>query len=72
MFREIEKLKPGNQVIIRNFKGRLVYKVTDTQVIDPSNVDEILIREGKDMLTLITCHPYRKNFQRYVVFCERV
>jgi LPXTG-site transpeptidase (sortase) family protein len=24
------------------------------------------------MLTLITCHPYRKNSQRYVVFCERI
>ena len=24
------------------------------------------------MLTLITCHPYTKNYQRYVVYCTRV
>lgn len=23
------------------------------------------------MLTLITCHPYTKNYQRYVVYCSR-
>ena len=23
------------------------------------------------MVTLITCHPYTKNYKRYVVYCER-
>ena len=23
------------------------------------------------MITLITCHPYRHNYQRYVVYCVR-
>ena len=25
----------------------------------------------EDMLTLITCHPYTQNYQRYVVYCRR-
>ena len=31
----------------------------------------VVIQKGKDMLTLITCHPYRHNHKRYVVFCEK-
>ena len=23
------------------------------------------------MISLITCHPYRQNYQRYVVYCTR-
>lgn len=34
--------------------------------------EEVLIQEGRDLVTLITCHPYRHNYQRYVVYCERV
>lgn len=25
----------------------------------------------EELLTLITCHPYTKNYQRYVVYCRR-
>ena len=31
-----------------------------------------VIVEGKDMVTLVTCHPYPHNYQRYLVYCERV
>ena len=72
MFREIEKLRCGNKIYLENFKEKLTYKVVKTKVISPTDIEEILIREGEDMLTLMTCHPYRKNHQRYVVFCERI
>lgn len=72
MFREIEKLDPGDEIIIQNFRETLVYKVTELRVILPTDVDQLLIQKGRDMITLLTCHPYRHNYQRYVVFCERV
>ena len=72
MFRNIELLEIDDKVYLRNFRERLVYSVIETKVIDPSDTDKILIREGKDLLTLITCHPYRQNSKRYVVFCERM
>lgn len=72
MFREIDNLEIGDRVYVENFKEKLLYKVVQLRIISPSDTDQILIREGKDMLTLITCHPYRKNTQRYVVFCERM
>ena len=72
MFRNIDLLRPGDVVYIENFKETLIYEVTDIQIISPNEIDKLLIQEGRDMVTLITCHPYRYNYQRYVVFCERV
>lgn len=72
MFRNIEVLEVGDRVIIENFKEKLVYQVTETTVIDPSDVGSLLIQEGRDLVTLITCHPLGHNDHRYVVFCERV
>lgn len=72
MFRKIDQLSEGDEVYIRNFKEVLLYKVTSTLIIEPDESDKILIQEGKDMLTLFSCHPYPTNRQRYVVYCERV
>ena len=72
MFRHIEVLKKGDKVYIKNFRETLTYEVFDTEVITPTEVDKLKIRDGEDMVTLITCHPYRHNYQRYLVFCRRV
>ena len=38
----------------------------------PIEVEEIHIQEGKDLLTLLTCHPYASGGKfRYLVFCQR-
>ena len=48
------------------------YTVADIQIIQPHEVDKIKIQQGRDLLTLITCHPYASGGkQRYVVYCER-
>lgn len=72
MFRDIEKLEIGDEVAITNFRETLYYHVAEIKIINPTNIDEILIQPGCDIVTLITCHPYRYNYQRYVVYCERV
>ena len=41
-FRDIEQLKTGDQVIIRNPWERLDYRVTKIKVIDPYDMDKIL------------------------------
>lgn len=71
MFRDIEELELGDDIYIRNFREILTYKVVEICVIDPTDINKLLIQEGRDLVTLITCHPYRHNYQRYVVFCER-
>lgn len=72
-FRYIPDLTVGDTVIITNLWETLTYKVVEEKIIDPHEVDEILIVPGKDMVTLLTCHPYASGGrQRYLVYCERV
>lgn len=72
MFRDIEKLEMGDEVTITNFRETLHYRVAEIKIINPTDIGEILIQPGRDLVTLTTCHPYRHNYQRYVVYCERV
>ena len=71
MFQYIEDVQVGDPVILTNLWETLVYRVSEIKVIDPSDIREILIRPGEDMVTLFTCHPYTHNYQRYVVLCTR-
>lgn len=72
-FRYIEKLKVGDVVSITNLWETLQYRVTSIKIINPHEVEDILIQEGRDMLTLLTCHPYASGGkQRYVVYCDRI
>lgn len=71
MFRDIEALEIGDEIYIENFRETLVYRVAELRVIYPTDINQLLIQEGRDLVTLITCHPYLHNYQRYVVFCER-
>lgn len=72
-FRYITELQPGDEVMITNLWETLTYKVTDTRIIMPNEVEQILIQEGRDMITLLTCHPYASGGkQRFLIFCDRV
>ena len=72
-FRYIDKLKVGDLVSVTNFWERLTYRVCEIKIIDPHDVTEILIQPGRELLTLLTCHPYASGGrQRYVVYCARV
>lgn len=72
-FRYITELEIGDQVIITNLWESLSYEVAETKIIQPYEVEEILIQPGADMITLLTCHPYASGGkQRYVIYCERV
>lgn len=71
MFREIHKLRKGDLVYIENFRETLTYEVAETRIIQPTQKEAVLIQEGRDLITLVSCHPLGKNTQRYVVYCER-
>lgn len=71
LFRHIEKLEKGDEIYIQNFREELVYKVYEIKLVSPDSTEELAIQEGKDIVTLITCHPYRVNTQRYIVRAYR-
>ncbi len=71
-FRYVTDLQPGDMVYVTNLWETLAYTVTETKIINPNEIEEILIQPGRDMVTLLTCHPYASGGkQRYVVYCER-
>lgn len=71
-FRNLDKLHVGDLVTVTNLWETLRYRVCEIRIIDPSDVEEILIQPGRELLTLLTCHPYASGGrQRYEVYCER-
>jgi len=71
-FRHIDRLQVGDTVQLTNLWETLTYTVTDIQIIQPHEVEKIKIRPHRDLLTLLTCHPYASGGkQRYVVVCEK-
>lgn len=70
-FLYIQNLQVGDKVYIDNLWGTITYKVSEIKIISPTDIEAIKIQKNKDMVTLITCHPYPYNYQRYAVFCER-
>ena len=71
-FRHIDRLQVGDTVQVTSLWETLTYTVADIQIIQPYEVDKIKIQQGRDLLTLLTCHPYASGGrQRYVVYCER-
>lgn len=71
-FKQIELLEVGDEIYIDNLWETLTYKVAEIRIVYPDNVDAILIQPGRDMITLMTCHPYASGGKyRYLVYCER-
>lgn len=71
-FRHIDRLQVGDTVTLTNLWETLTYTVADIQIIQPHEVDKIKIQPNRDLLTMLTCHPYASGGrQRYVVYCER-
>ena len=71
-FRHIDRLAVGDSVTLTNLWETLTYTVADIQIIQPHEVDKIKIQQSRDLLTLLTCHPYANGGrQRYAVHCER-
>lgn len=71
-FRHIDRLAVGDEVRITNLWETLIYAVTDIEIIQPNEIEKIKILQDRDLLTLVTCHPYASGGrQRYLVYCER-
>ncbi len=72
MFRRINKLENGDLINVNTPFGDFVYKVYDTKIILPDEIENIFIQKDRDIITLVTCHPYRVNTHRLLVYAERV
>ena len=71
IFREIQRLQPGDPVYLTNLWRELTYRVESTQVIQPDDLSVLAIQEGEDRLTLISCYYQGQETLRYAVYCVR-
>jgi sortase A len=70
-FRDIDKLKRGQRIIMSMPYGRYVYRVEKTQIVDDSAL-WITDRVGYDRLVLSACHPLYSAAQRIVAFARLI
>ncbi len=66
IFRELDKLQPGDIVILYTAQRQYNYVVTGTQIVEPTRV-EVMAPTPNATVTLISCYPYLVDNQRIVV-----
>jgi sortase A len=69
IFRYLDRLSPGDQVVIYTQQRQHVYVVDRTAIVEPTAV-EVMASTGSPTVTLISCYPYLVDKQRIVVFAR--
>ena len=72
MFRNVHKIALGDQIVITNFRERLLYEAREIRIISPDDINQVKIQDGRDLITLVSCNPLGRNYERYVLYAERV
>jgi len=69
IFRHLDKLVPGDSIIIYTQQRQYTYIVDRTVIVEPTAV-EVMASTGSPTVTLISCYPYLVDKQRIVVFAR--
>ncbi|NOH01247.1 MAG: class D sortase [Chloroflexi bacterium] len=69
IFRYLDRLVPGDQVILYTQQRQFTYIVDRTVLVEPTAV-EVMAPTSSPTVTLISCYPYLVNNQRIVVFAR--
>ena len=72
LFTDLDKIEVGDRFMIHVLDEMLTYEVDQILIVEPDETDELLIKEGKDLCTLVTCTPYGVNSHRLLVRGHRV
>lgn len=75
MFTDLELLEPGDIFYIDILGQTLAYQIMsedDITVVLPSQISNIAIERGEDLVTLVTCTPYGVNTHRLLVKGHRI
>lgn len=72
LFVRLDELKEGDFFFLEACGNQMTYQVKTIEVIEPQEVEKLRIRQGKDLVSLVTCTPYGINTSRLVVTGERV
>ena len=71
-FRYLSTLTKGDEVILTTLWGEDHYRVSGVAVIAPDDIASVMIQPGRELLTLLTCHPYASGGKyRFLAICEK-
>ena len=62
----------GDIFLFRILDEILTYEVDQIRIVEPHEVQDLLVEEGKDLCTLVTCTPYGINSHRLLVRGHRI
>lgn len=71
MFLRLDELKEGDIFFLYVSGRELQYEVCEIQIILPTQTGGLGVKEGKNLVSLVTCTPYGINTHRLVVTGER-
>ncbi|MDO5077743.1 class C sortase [Corynebacterium sp.] len=72
LFDNLTDVRVGDAIYLNVLGNRLKYEVDQLNVVLPSEVEQLAVVEGEDLVTLITCTPYGINSHRLLVRGHRV
>ncbi len=67
LFTDLDKMVEGDIFILHVLDEILTYEVDQIRIVEPAKTDDLLIVEGEDLCTLVTCTPYGVNSHRMLV-----
>ena len=72
LFTNLPEVKEGDIFYVYVLNDMLAYRVDQIKVVEPDNIEDLLVENGKDYVTLVTCTPYGLNTHRLLVRGTRV
>jgi len=79
IFRHIDVLQPGDKIVVETKSNFYIYEITGSAIVQPTNVDVVAPvpnepgvtpGEADRWLTMVTCHPWWDNYERYIVWAQ--
>ncbi len=72
LFTDLDQLVVGDTFLLRVLDEILTYEVDQILIVEPGDTEALMIEEGKDLCTLVTCTPYGINTHRLLVRGHRI
>jgi len=72
LFTDLDQLQVGDLFYLWILDEKLTYEVDQILIVEPQVTENLLIEQGKDLCTLVTCTPYGVNSHRLLVRGHRI
>lgn len=72
LFTDLSQLQVGDVFYLHVLEDTLAYQVENTYIVDPDQTEDLVVKPGQDLATLVTCYPYGINTHRLLVQGTRV